>query len=191
MIAKSAHLVEGMSQKVVGWLEEFSYGISEYSSGDITVSDPLLFLKGRFDLLLANADQIDGAEIAIIDFKTTNSIRRFNPDTGEGFQIVAYTLLATVMGATRCAQLVFTPVGVKPLKLDNGADEIFAKLRELAWIQKTHCFGHAPLLRQEFATNEAMPLATLTIPVWVLRKKRALMVEGIKKPQESEPPMTS
>jgi hypothetical protein len=181
MIAKSAHLVEGMSQRVVGWLEQFPYGISEYSSGDITVSDPVLFLKGRFDLLLANVDQIDGAEIAIIDFKTTNSIRRFNPDTGEGFQIVAYTLLATVMGATRCTQLVFTPAGVKTLKLDNGADEIFAKLRELAWIQKTHCFGHAPLLRQEFATNEAMPLATLTIPVWVLRKKRALMVEGIGK----------
>ena len=181
IIAKSAYLVEGMSQKVVGWLEQFPYGISEYSSGDITVSDPVLFLKGRFDLLLAKVDRIDGAEIVIIDFKTTNSIRRFNPDTGEGFQIVAYTLLATVMGATRCAQLVFTPAGVKPLKLDNGADEIFAKLRELAWIQKTHCFGHAPLLRQEFATNEAMPLATLTIPVWVLRKKRALMVEGIGK----------
>jgi hypothetical protein len=49
----------------------------------------------------------------------------------------------------------------------------------LSWIQETHCFGHAPLLRQEFAINEAMPLATLTIPVWVLKKKRALMIEGI------------
>ena len=190
IIAKSAHLVEGMSQKVVGWLEQFPYGISEYSSGDITVTDPVLFLKGRFDLLLANFDRIDGGEIVIVDFKTTNSIRRFNPDTGEGFQIVAYTLLATVMGATRCAQLVFTPAGVKTLKLDNGAEEIFAKLRELAWIQDTYCFGHAPLLRQEFATNEAMPLATLTIPVWVLRKKRALMVESIKESQDSDPPMT-
>jgi hypothetical protein len=157
------------------------------------VPEPPLFLKGRFDLLLANVDQIDGAEIVIIDFKTTNSIRRFNADTGEGFQIVAYTLLATVMGATRCAQLVFTPAGVKTLTLDNGAEEIFAKLRELAWIQETHCFGHAPLLRQEFAINEAMPLATLTIPVWVLRKKRALMVQSITatQPQDSESPTTS
>jgi hypothetical protein len=179
IIAKAAHLVEGMSQKVADRLKDFPYGISEYSSGDKVVPEPQLFLKGRFDLLLANVDQIDGAEIVIIDFKTTNSIRRFNADTGEGFQIVAYTLLATVMGATRCAQLVFTPAGVKTLTLDNGADEIFAKLRELAWIQETHCFGHAPLLRQEFAINEALPLATLTIPVWVLRKKRALMVEGI------------
>ena len=179
IIAKAAHLVEGMSQKVTERLEQFPYGISEYSSGDKTVPEPLLFLKGRFDLLLANVDQIDGAEIAIIDFKTTNSIRGFNADTGEGFQIVAYTLLATVMGAAKCAQFVFTPVGVKTLTLENGADEIFAKLRELAWIQETHCFGHAPLLKQEFAVNEALPLATLTIPIWVLRKKRALMVEGI------------
>jgi hypothetical protein len=179
IIAKAAHLVEGMSQKVADRLEGFPYGISEYSSGDKIVPEPQLFLKGRFDLLLANVDQIDGAEIVIIDFKTTNSIRRFNADTGEGFQIVAYTLLATVMGATRCAQLVFTPAGVKTLNLDNGADEIFAKLHELSWIQETHCFGHAPLLRQEFAINEAMPLATLTIPVWVLKKKRALMIEGI------------
>jgi hypothetical protein len=186
IIAKAAHLVEGMSQKVVDRLEDFPYGISEYSSGDKVVPEPQLFLKGRFDLLLANVDQIDGAEIVIIDFKTTNSIRRFNADTGEGFQIVAYTLLATVMGATRCAQLVFTPAGVKTLTLDNGAEEIFAKLRELAWIQETHCFGHAPLLRQEFAINEAMPLATLTIPVWVLRKKRALMVEGIGKETQDE-----
>jgi hypothetical protein len=112
-------------------------------------------------------------------------------DTGEGFQIVAYTLLARVMGATRCAQFVFTPAGVKTLTLDNGANEIFAKLRELAWIQETHCFGHAPLLRQEFAINEALPLATLTIPVWVLRKKRALMVEEIVSTQDSESPTTS
>ena len=186
IIAKAAHLVEGMSQKVVDRLEDFPYGISEYSSGDKVVPEPQLFLKGRFDLLLANVDQIDGAEIVIIDFKTTNSIRRFNADTGEGFQIVAYTLLAKVMGATRCAQLVFTPAGVKTLTLDNGADEIFAKLHELSWIQETHCFGHAPLLRQEFAINEAMPLATLTIPVWVLRKKRALMVEGIANRTQDE-----
>jgi len=179
IIAKAAHLVEGMSQKVTERLEQFPYGISEYSSGDKTVPEPQLFLKGRFDLLLANVDQIDGAEIAIVDFKTTNSIRGVNPDTGEGFQIVAYTLLATVMGAAKCAQFVFTPIGVKPLTLDNGADEIFAKLHELSWIQETHCFGHAPLLKQDFAVNEALPLATLTIPIWVLRKKRALMVEGI------------
>jgi PD-(D/E)XK nuclease superfamily len=187
IIAKAAHLVEGMSQKVAGRLEDFPYGISEYSSGDRVVPEPQLFLKGRFDLLLANGDQIDGAEIVIIDFKTTNSIRRFNADTGEGFQIVAYTLLAKVMSATRCAQLVFTPAGVKTLTLENGADEIFAKLRELAWIQETHCFGHAPLLKQDFAVNEALPLATLTIPIWVLRKKRALMVEGIgKEAQDKE-----
>src|SRR4029077_19903683 len=98
------------------------------------------FLKGRFDLLLANVDEIDGAEIVIIDFKTTNSIRRFNAYTAEGMQIVAHTLLAPAMGATRCSQLVFTPAGVKTLNLDNGADEIFAKLRELSWIQETHCF---------------------------------------------------
>jgi hypothetical protein len=191
IIAKAAHLVEGMSQKVADRLEDFPYGISEYSSGDRIVPEPPLFLKGRFDLLLANVDQIDGAEIVIIDFKTTNSIRRFNVDTGEGFQIVAYTLLARVMGANRCAQFVFTPAGVKTLTLDNGANEIFAKLRELAWIQETHCFGHAPLLRQEFAINEALPLATLTIPVWVLRKKRALMVEEIVSTQDSESPTTS
>jgi hypothetical protein len=83
------------------------------------------------------------------------------------------------MGAAKCAQFVFTPLGVKPLTLDDSSDEIFAKLRELSWIQETHCFGHAPLLKQEFAVNEALPLATLTIPIWVLRKKRALMVEGI------------
>jgi hypothetical protein len=191
IIAKAAHLVEGMSQKVTKRLEQFPYGISEYSSGDKTVPEPQLFLKGRFDLLLANVDQIDGAEIAIIDFKTTNSIRGFNVDTGEGFQIVAYTLLAKVMGAAKCAQFVFTPVGVKPLTLDNGADEIFAKLHELSWVQETHCFGQAPLLKQEFAVNEALPLATLTIPVWVLRKKRALMVEGIVNTQDSESPTTS
>src|SRR5258708_2685570 len=148
IIAKAAHLVEGMSQKVVDRLEDFPYGISQYSSADKVLPQPHLFFKSPFDLLLANVDQIDGAEIVIIDFKTTNSIRRFNADTGEGFQIVAYTLLAKVMGATRCAQLVFTPAGVKTLTLDNGADEIFAKLHELSWIQETHCFGHAPLLRQ-------------------------------------------
>ena len=191
IIAKTAHLVEGMSQKVAGRLADFPYGISEYSSGDKIVPEPPLFLKGRFDLLLANVDQIDGAEIVIIDFKTTNSIRGFNVDTGEGFQIVAYTLLAKVMGAAKCAQFVFTPAGVKPLTLDNGVDEIFAKLHELSWIQETHCFGQAPLLKQEFAVNEALPLATLTIPIWVLRKKRALMLEGIVNTQDPDSPTTS
>jgi hypothetical protein len=180
IIAKAAHLVEGMSQKVTDRLEDFPYGISEYSSGDKIVPELQLFLKGRFDLLLANVDNIDGADIVIIDFKTTNSIRRFNADSGEGFQIIAYTLLAKVMGAAHCRQFVFTPAGAKELDLNNRADEIIAKLDELSWIQETHCFGHAPLLRQEFAINEAMPLATLTIPVWVLRKKRALLVEGIR-----------
>ena len=188
IIAKAAHLVAGMSQKVADRLEDYPYGISEYSSGDKIVPEPQLFLKGRFDLLLADIDRIDGAEIVIIDFKTTNSIRRFNPDTGEGFQIVAYTLLARVMGATRCFQFVFTPLGPKELKLDKSADEILAKLYELAWIQETHCFGHAPLLKQEFAINEALPLATLTIPVWVLRKKRALMLERIENNKDEPNP---
>jgi PD-(D/E)XK nuclease superfamily len=181
IIAKSAHLVEGMSREVIGWTDEFPFGISEYSSGDRMVPDPPLHLKGRFDLLLANVDQVDAAEIVVIDFKTTNSVRRFNADTGEGFQIVAYRLLAQTMGANQCQQLVVMPAGAKKLTLTNGVDEIVAKFRELAWIQETHCFGHAPLLRQEFAVNEALPLATLTIPVWVLRKKRALMVAGIRK----------
>jgi hypothetical protein len=83
------------------------------------------------------------------------------------------------MGAAHCGQYVFTPAAAKELDLSNKAEEIIAKLNELSWNQETHCFGHAPLLRQEFAINEAMPLATLIIPVWVLRKKRALMVEGI------------
>jgi hypothetical protein len=86
---------------------------------------------------------------------------------------------------------VFTPAAAKELDLTNKANEIIAKLNELSWIQETHCFGHAPLLRQEFAINEALPLATLTIPVWVLRKKRALLVESIEEAQDSEPPMTS
>jgi len=191
MIAKAAHLVEGMSQKVTDQLVDFPYGISEYSSGDKLVPDLQLFLKGRFDLLLANVDHIDGADIVIIDFKTTNSIRRFNADTGEGFQIIAYTLLAKEMGAAHCRQFVFTPAAAKELDLSDKAEEIIAKLNELSWIQETHCFGHAPLLKQDFAINEEMPLATLTIPVWVLRKKRALMVEGIINSQDSEPPTTS
>jgi hypothetical protein len=86
---------------------------------------------------------------------------------------------------------VFTPATAKELDLTNKADEIIAKLNELSWIQETHCFGHAPLLRQEFAINEALPLATLTIPVWVLRKKRALMVAEIVNSQDVDPPMTS
>jgi hypothetical protein len=94
------------------------------------------------------------------------------------------------MGAAHCGQFVFTPAGAKELDLTNKADEIIAKLNELSWIQETHCFGHAPLLRQEFAINEELPLATLTIPVWVLRKKRALMMKTIEEIQDSEPPMT-
>jgi hypothetical protein len=191
VIAKAAHLVEGMSQKVMDRLVDFPYGISEYSSGDKIVPELQLFLKGRFDLLLANVDHIGGADIVIIDFKTTNSIRRLNADTGEGFQIIAYTLLAKEMGAAHCGQFVFTPAAAKELDLTNKAEEIIAKLNELSWIQETHCFGHAPLLRQEFAINEALPLATLTIPVWVLRKKRALMVQNIEEAQDSDPPMTS
>ena len=191
VVAKAAHLVEGMSQKVVDRLVDFPYGIPEYSSGDKIVAELQLFLKGRFDLLLANVDHIDGADIVIIDFKTTNSIRRLNADTGEGFQIIAYTLLAKEMGAAHCGQFVFTPATAKELDLTNKADEIIAKLNELSWIQATHCFGHAPLLRQEFAINEALPLATLTIPVWVLRKKRALLVESIEETQDSDPPTTS
>jgi hypothetical protein len=113
-----------------------------------------------------------------------------NAGTGEGFQIIAYTLLAKVMGVAHCGQFVFTPASAKELDLGDGAGEIIAKLNELSWIQETHCFGHAPLLKQDFATNEAMPLATLTIPVWVLRKKRALMVQGIEGGQDLEPPMT-
>jgi len=51
------------------------------------------------------------------------------------------------------------------------------KLTELAWMQGQNCFGQAPLLRVEFGVRETLPLATLPIPTWILRRKRIATLE--------------
>jgi hypothetical protein len=153
-------------------LAEFPYGASEHSTGDIAVRSPQMNLKGRFDLLLGNSDVVDGAKIAILDFKTTNALRQVKPDTGEGFQLVAYHLLAEAMGAASCSQIAIMPAGAKDLFVTRDWEAVEDKLAELGWMQARSCFGHVPLVRVEFGIQENLPLATLPIPAWVLRKKR-------------------
>jgi hypothetical protein len=41
-------------------------------------------------------------------------------------------------------------------------------------MQRQSCFGHAPLLSGEFGIREHLPIATLAIPAWILRRKRGL-----------------
>jgi hypothetical protein len=179
VIAKAVYLVERMLKEVDGLLERFPFGASEHSTGEITVSAPQMHLKGRFDLLLAKADAIEGGEIAIVDFKTTNSLRQLKPETGEGFQLVAYHLLAQAMGAASCQQIALMPMGAKELSVHKAWEAVEAKLSELAWMQMSNGFGHAPLLRTEFGVCEKLPLATLPIPAWILRKKRVVTLENL------------
>jgi PD-(D/E)XK nuclease superfamily len=179
IVDKATFFVENMVGEIGPWLEKFPYGASEHSTGELTVNDPPVALKGRFDLLLADANTVPGAGITIIDFKTAGSPRQIKADTGEGFQFVAYRLLAETMGANSCNQIAVLPSGSKDLGSLKQPEEIERKLAELALMQRRSCFGHAPLLRGEFGVRESLPIATLAIPAWVLRKKRALTLENL------------
>lgn len=174
IIDKAVFFVERMLGEIGPWLEKFPYGAAEHSTGEMNVGDPMIVLKGRLDLLLATANAVPGAEIIIVDFKTTGSLRQIKADTGEGFQFVAYRLLAEEMGAASCKQIAVLPTGSKHLGATRQPAEIESKLAELAWMQSRTCFGHAPLLRGEFGIRESLPIATLAIPAWILRKKRML-----------------
>jgi len=177
IIDKATFFAERMLREISPWLERFPYGASELSTGELTMDDPQIVLKGRFDLLLATADSLPGAEIAIIDFKTAGSPRLINADTGEGFQFVAYRLLAEKLGANCGHQIAVFPTGSKDLRGLREPDKIERKLTELAWIQRQSCFGQAPLLSSEFGIHESLPIATLAIPAWILRRKRALTLK--------------
>src|SRR5258707_1544963 len=97
------------------WLEKFPYWVSEHSNGEMIVSDQKIVLKGRFDLLLATANVVNGAGITIVDFKTAGSPRQIKAETGEGFQFVDYRLLAETMGAAFCNQIAVLPTGSNDL----------------------------------------------------------------------------
>ncbi|MGA8658630.1 MAG: PD-(D/E)XK nuclease family protein [Chthoniobacterales bacterium] len=174
IVDKSIFFVERMLADIGPWLEKFPYGVSELSTGEWTVGDSMLALKGRFDLLLATANALAGAEIAIVDFKTAGSPRQIKADTGEGFQFVAYRLLTEALGANCRHQIAVFATGSKDLRGIREPEEIERKLTELAWMQRQSCFGHAPLLSGEFGIRETLPIATLAIPAWILRKKRVL-----------------
>jgi hypothetical protein len=179
VVEKTVYFVERMLGEVSPWLEKFPYGVAEHSTPDMITGDPQIALKGRFDLLLASANSVPGAGITIVDFKTAGSPRQIKPETGEGFQFVAYRLLAEAMGAAFCKQIAVLPTGSKDLGELKEPEEIERKLAELAWMQAHSCFGQAPLLRVEFGLRETLPLATLPIPTWILRKKRTLTLENL------------
>jgi hypothetical protein len=180
VIDKAVYLVESMLKEVDGLLEKFPFGASEHATGEIVVQPPSMHLKAQFDLLLANTDTIAGAETAIVDFKTTNSMRQLKPETGEGFQLVAYHLIVQAMGAASCQQIALMPMGAKDLSVSKAREAVEAKLLELASMQASNCFGHAPLLRTEFGVCESLPLATLPVPAWVLKRKRMITLKNLK-----------
>jgi PD-(D/E)XK nuclease superfamily len=179
IVEKTVYFVERMLGEVSPWLEKFPFGVSEHSTPNMITGDPKIALKGRFDLLLAAANSVPGAGITIVDFKTAGSPRQIKPETGEGFQFVAYRLLAEAMGAAFCNQVAVLPTGSKDLGELKEPEEIERKLGELAWMQAHSCFGQAPLLRVEFGLRETLPLATLPIPTWILKKKRMVTLESL------------
>ena len=179
IVEKTVYFVERILAEIGPWLQKFPYGVSEHSTGEMITEDPTIVLKGRFDLLLAAANTVAGTGIAIVDFKTAGSPRQIKADTGEGFQFVAYRLLAEAMGAAFCNQIAVLPTGSKDLGELKEPEDIARKLAELAWMQAHTCFGHAPLLRMEFGLRETLPLATLPIPTWILRRKRMVTLETL------------
>jgi PD-(D/E)XK nuclease superfamily len=181
LVEKTVYFVERMLNEIGPWLEKFPYGVSEHSTQDLVTEDPKIILKGRFDLLLAAANAVPGTGITIVDFKTAGSPRQIKADTGEGFQFVAYRLLAEAMGAAFCNQIAVLPTGSKDLGEQKEPEEIERKLAELAWMQAHTCFGQAPLLRVEFGLRETLPLATLPIPTWILRRKRMVTLENLSR----------
>jgi hypothetical protein len=183
IVEKTVYFVERMLAEIGPWLEKFPYGVSEHSNREMITADPKIVLKGRFDLLLAAANSVPGTGITIVDFKTAGSPRQIKADTGEGFQFVAYRLLAEAMGAAFCNQVAVLPTGSKDLGELKEPEEIERKLAELAWMQAHTCFGQAPLLRVEFGLRETLPLATLPIPTWILRRKRMVTLENLDRGQ--------
>lgn len=177
IVDKAIFFVERMLVQISPWLEKFPYGASELSTGELIVADPKIALKGRFDLLLADANALAEAEVAIVDFKTTGSLRQIKADTGEGFQFVGYRLLTEELGAKCRHQIAVFPTGFKDWREIKEPEEIQKKLTELAWMQGQSCFGHAPLLIGEFGIREELPIATLAIPAWILRRKRMLTLK--------------
>jgi PD-(D/E)XK nuclease superfamily len=178
LVAKAIYLTECMLGEVTELQKKFAYGVTELSTGEIDIRVPELRLKGRFDLLLSDADRIAGANTAIVDFKTTNTLQRYDADSGQGFQLVAYGLMVKELGAASCAQIVAHSSRAKELSTNKVQEAIEAKLEELSWMQKKNCFGHASLLREEYGIREKLPLATLPIPAWVLEKKRVVTLNN-------------
>lgn len=138
-----------------------------------TPAGPLL-LKGRFDLVLSDQEEVAGAHWHIFDFKTG----RTAPPTlarglkGDGLQFVAYRLMARDAGAASAA------VGM--IRQDAIFEELFAgeeeaALREAlafaARMQATGCFGQLGPLRAERAGYEVLPVATTAIEPEILQRK--------------------
>jgi hypothetical protein len=132
-----------------------------------------LRLIGRMDLVLANQPAWSGAEVMLVDFKTTAVNEKINPQTGAGFQFVAYQRIAETLGATVKRFLVVG--GAEIAEVSNEEPETLeSAFRELAIVQLRSSFGHGPVEPAEFGIREELPIATAPVNRTVLAAKLAL-----------------
>jgi PD-(D/E)XK nuclease superfamily len=132
-----------------------------------------LRLIGRMDLVLANQPAWSGAEVVLVDFKTTAVNEKINSQTGAGFQFVAYQRIAETLGATVKRFLVVGGPEIAEVR-NEEPETLESAFRELAIVQQRSSFGHGPVEPAEFGIREELPIATAPVNRSVLAAKLAL-----------------
>lgn len=138
-----------------------------------TAAGPL-HLKGRFDLVLSDRDNLVAAALRIFDFKTgkTPEPRLAKAEQGNGLQFVAYRLMARDAGANDVeVGMIRQDAIFDALFAENSEDDLRAVLEFAARMQGSGCFGQLGAWRAERAARETLPIAATPIDEDVLKQK--------------------
>lgn len=127
-------------------------------------------LKGRMDLALRR-----GSDVVVIDFKTGRNLHTPRSDRGGGLELVGYAwCLAEQTDGELALGLAGKTAAVPMPNFTRARLAEFEPWRKrLADLQKEGCYGWAgPLQSPPNARNEEiLPLTTVPVPGWVLKKK--------------------
>ena len=135
-----------------------------------------LWLRGRVDTLLADAsDWRKASRLLILDYKTgTRSefrVSKMLRDAG-GVQLALYALLLSEMAKAEVTVAMVSPRdGLSEVVGTDVLEELESAWRELVYLQNTGSFGWRHPLRDAFQSTETLPLATLSIPDKVGKRK--------------------
>jgi hypothetical protein len=178
-LRKTAWAARRCLREVRAWLGAEYCAMEQKLAVSVHTPGGPLLLKGRIDILIADAPQIPGARVRMFDFKTGrgDAPSLTTLDTGSGAQFAAYYLMARDAGA---AQAV---IGI--IKPEEAARDVFGPADETALrahfgrfadLWRDLRFGRTGPLVTDHGTCESLPLATVPIDPAILEQKAALIL---------------